>query len=319
MIEILTTGAANSVQDRGRFGYLDIGVSHCGAMDQPALALGNALLGNSGSDAALEIAMFPFKVRFLEDSRFALTGADCHASIAGRPLPHNWVGYALAGETLLLDRPLHGARAYLSFDGGVDVPPLMGSRSTDIKCSFGGFEGRGLRRGDRLPLGTKPSKAGGRGFGAVVECIPEDQAEVAVRVIQAAEHDFFTDESLKSFYDTPWTLTQEANRMGYRLNGVGLSLVKPMELLSHGILTGTVQVPPSGQPIIQMADANTCGGYPKIATVIEADLWRLAQSPSGTKFRFVKTDHSKAVEAMANIERKLDGVRIATRRFFPKP
>ncbi|WP_415768993.1 biotin-dependent carboxyltransferase family protein [Pseudomonas sp. LB3P38] len=314
MIEVLTTGAPNSIQDLGRFGHLDIGVSHCGAMDRPALALGNALLGNATSDAGLEVVMFPFKLRFQERCRFALTGADCGATIAGCPIPPNWVSTAHAGQTLVLERPLKGARAYLSFEGGVDVPPLMGSRSTDLKCAFGGLEGRGLRRGDRLSLGSRPTVIGVSGFGAIPGYLSANEGDVSLRVLRAAEHDFFTKDSLKSFYATAWELTQEANRMGYRLSGIGLSLKHPVELFSHGILSGTVQVPPSGQPIIQMADANTCGGYPKIATVIEADLWRLAQSPSGTKFRFVETDHLEAIEAMRKIEQQLEEVRIASRR-----
>lgn len=308
MIEILSTGAPNSVQDPGRFGYLGAGVSQCGAMDRPALLLGNALLGNRENDAGLEIVLFPFKLRFHDQRHFALTGADCRASLDGKLLPPNWVGFASSGQTLVLNRPERGARAYITFAGGVDVPLLMGSRATDLKCAFGGFEGRGLNRGDRLGLGAGASTSSWAGFGALPIFTPSVEI-IPLRVIAAAEHDLFVNESLAAFYAEEWLVTPEANRMGYRLSGSPLRLIQAVELFSHGIVPGTVQVPPSGQPIIQLADANTCGGYPKIATVIEADLWRLAQAPPGARLRFVHCSHAEAASAMRDIREHIAGVR----------
>lgn len=302
MIEILTTGAPNTVQDRGRQGYLSSGISRCGAMDRLALDAGNALLGNALDAAGLEIALFPFRLRFGRDMRFAVTGADCDATLDDRPLPPVWTRGAKAGQVLGLGAPRRGARAYVTVAGGILVPPVMGSRATDLKGGFGGLEGRGFRRGDRLETGEAAPAvdAAEAGFGAVLPPSPmrPDPDRTAVRVLEAAEYAAFDPAARAAFTDTDWQVGREANRMGYRLEGPTLRLAQPLELFSHGIVPGIVQVPSNGQPIIQLADANTCGGYPKIATVIEADLWRIAQTPVGARLRFVPTTQAEAVAAL---------------------
>ena len=302
MIEILTTGAPNTVQDTGRRGLLSSGISRCGAMDRLALDAGNALLGNPAEAAGLEIALFPFRLRFGRDTRFALTGADCGATLDGRPLPPFWTRGAKAGQVLALAAPRRGARAYVTLAGGVLVRPVLGSRSTDLKGGFGGLDGRGFRRGDRLDLGDAPAGPAGpeAGFGAVLprSAVPIGTDAVPVRVIAAAEYDAFDPASRAALTDSDWTVGAEANRMGYRLSGPTLAVIKPLELFSHGIVPGIVQVPSGGQPIIQLADANTCGGYPKIACVIDADLRRIAQTPVGARLRFVIAEAEEAVDAL---------------------
>ncbi|MGX5849236.1 5-oxoprolinase subunit C family protein [Mesorhizobium sp. PL10] len=302
MIEILTTGLPNTVQDLGRTGYLALGVSHGGAMDKQALAIANLMLGNDPSAAGMEIALYPFRLKAHVDTSIAVTGADCPISVGERRYPSWWAVAIRAGEILTIEAPRTGARSYIGFAGGLDVRPVMGSRATDVKGSFGGFGGRGLSRGDRLQLNVAEGSLPVDGFGVVLE---ERQAmrygavsTIEIRVLPAAEFDNFTPQAHAAFAGSDWSVTSDANRMGYRLSGEALSLVSPMELLSHGIVPGTVQVPPSGQPIIQLADANTCGGYPKIATVIEADLWRLAQTPVGARLRFVPVSIEVATEAL---------------------
>lgn len=304
MIEVLTTGLPNTVQDLGRPGLLGMGVSVGGAMDRVALAAGNALLGNPHGAAGIEVAYFPFRVRFHAATSFAVTGADAGAVLDGVPLPPFWARGAEAGQVLSLSRPLAGTRAYLTLAGGVDVPPVLGSRATDGKTGFGGLGGRGLQRGDRL--GLLPATAApirGAGFGAappwpLPRSLPLPDEPVILRVLPAAEFEAFDAGSLERFRTEGWALTPDANRMGFRLQGPALLRSDPVELLSHGIVPGTVQVPPSGQPIIQMADANTCGGYPKIATVIEADHPLLAQAPTGARLQFVRVDWAEAREAL---------------------
>jgi biotin-dependent carboxylase-like uncharacterized protein len=302
MIEILTTGLPNTVQDLGRPGHLAQGISHGGAMDKEALAIANLLAGNEPSAAGIEVALYPFRLRAHVDTAVAVTGADCVAIIGDRRYPSWWAMPLRAGETLAIEAPRAGARSYVAFAGGLDLPLVIGSRATDVKGCFGGQKGRGLSRGDRLPLlPAEWSLPAGR-LGAAIEArrgaADGADAAIALRVLPAAEFDVFTREAQAAFAVTEWTVTNDANRMGYRLSGEALSLVSPLELLSHGIVPGTVQVPPSGQPIIQLADANTCGGYPKIATVIEADLWRLAQAPIGSKLRFSLTSYETATEAL---------------------
>lgn len=304
MMDILSSGVPNQVQDLGRKGHMQQGISRGGAMDSLAFAAANLLVGNSVGAAGIEIGLFPFRVRFRQATRFSYTGADGVARLDGRGLPPWWSAVAQPGQTLVIEPPRRGVRAYLAIAGGVGVPLCLGSASTDNKGGFGGFEGRGLRRGDVLaidqptPLPTRKGEYG---------CAPTEvtalwqqlqEGQVTLRAITAAEYPLFTARAQAAFCGQDWIVTREANRTGYHLDGEPLELRQPVELLSHGILPGTVQVPPSGHPIVQMAEANTCGGYPKIAAVVSTDLWQLAQVPTGTRVRFalVTLDEAIAVE-----------------------
>ncbi|MGV8939701.1 MAG: biotin-dependent carboxyltransferase family protein [Allorhizobium sp.] len=304
MIEILTTGAVNSVQDLGRFGYLDAGVGCSGAMDAEALLLANLLIGNAPGLAGLELTLFPFRLKFCKTTIFAFTGADCPATLSGRAIRSWWAMAAQAGDVLEIGLPRSGARAYLAFAGGIAVPEVLGSRATDLKSGWGGFEGRGLKRGDVLAVGEAPATANSpaAGFGLdpleVRMLPPAAGSAMPIRVLPSAEFAAFSDTMRADFFAADWKVSAEANRQGYRLEGPDLHTTQRLELFSHGIMPGTVQVPPSGQPIIQLAEANTCGGYPKIANVIEADLWRLAQTPSGATLRFIEVDLPAAIAAL---------------------
>lgn len=309
MIEILSAGILNTVQDLGRPGWLASGVSIGGAMDRPALETANRLLRNPPGAAGLEVQLFPFRLRAHAPMLVAVTGADCEATIDGVWLPPWWAAPLGEGQTLALGPPRSGARAYLAFAGGIEVAAVLGSRSTDVRGGFGGLEGRGLSRGDRLTLGPadKPGRLGPAGLGAVPpERLGDAEGPITLRTLPAAEFEAFTAEARQALFDARWTVTAEANRMGCRLSGPSLTLQSPRELLSHGIVPGTVQVPPAGQPIVQLTDANTCGGYPKIATVIEADLWRFAQAPAGSTLCFVPVDEDGALREMRAQARWMD-------------
>ena len=307
MIEVLTTGAANTIQDLGRNGRFDIGVSRSGAMDRLSLMIGNALLGNDLNAAGLEIAIFPFRLRFDQPARFAVTGAEGAVTLAGRPLPPRWAASAAEGETLVIAPPDKGARVYITFAGGIDIEPVLGSRATDLKSGYGGLEGRGLKRGDRLAVTPKPPM---RAFGAALDPFAAlDFANpLPVRAVPAAEHSVFSADARKLFSRWSWRVTQEADRMGYRLEGPELKLERRLELMSHGILPGTVQVPPSGKPIIQLADANTCGGYPKMATIIEADLWIVGQAGPDSRFLFTEVTPDEANAALRRQRHEIDAL-----------
>ncbi|WP_026792329.1 biotin-dependent carboxyltransferase family protein [Pleomorphomonas oryzae] len=311
MIEILSSGALNSVQDRGRRGLLSSGVSRSGAMDLPALDAANALLGNEPNAAAVEVATFPFRLRFVVVATVAVTGATAEARLAGRRLMPWGAAEARPGDELTIDPPTAGARIYVAFGGGVDVPQLLGGRATDLKSGYGGHEGRGLKRGDRLPLGRR---ATGRlpdgGIGALPPPGRSDP-DRPLRVLPAAEWLDFSDAARQRFLSVGWRVTAEADRQGCRLDGPELVRERRRELLSHGIVPGTVQVPPSGRPIVQLAEANTCGGYPKIATVIEADLWRLGQAMPGDALRFAVVDRAEALAALRETADWLDRLRSA--------
>lgn len=333
MIEVLTTGALNTVQDQGRFGYRNLGIGVAGPMDPLAFALGNILLGNAPQAAGVEVTFFPFRMRFDVPACFAVTGANAGAALDGRALPPYWASVARAGQCLLLDAPARGARAYVCIAGGLDLPVVLGSRSTDLKARFGGLEGRGLRRGDRIGILPPPSSAWDPAtLGDGVGIMPPEQAltppgsreagasgDVVVRAIPAAEHDAFTPQSQRSFWQSAWTITPNSNRMGLQFSGAVLERDRPRELLSHGIVPGVIQVPPSGQPIIQLCEANTCGGYPKMATVIAPDLRCIAQARIGARVRFIRCTHEAAVAAIREVSAYEDGVRRVVKIMRSKP
>jgi biotin-dependent carboxylase-like uncharacterized protein len=346
LIEILSAGALSTVQDLGREGYLRFGVGSAGAMDQLALRVGNLMLGNPDDAAAIEIPVFPFRLRFLDDLDFAVTGADRGAELDGQPVLPWWTRPARAGQVLTLSGNRAevgaevgaGARCYLLLAGGVDVPLVMGSRSTQLRGQFGGHQGRALARGDLLAAGAARAFDGApgaalsarrrAGFGIeppalalpAVACIdatgPASRHATALRVLPAAEYPAFDDQSLQLFWSTEWKIGAQSDRYGYRLAGPALSLKHPLETRSHGIVPGVIQVPHGGQPIVQMRDAQPSGGYPKIGTVIEADLWRLGQAPTGSRIRFAPTSYDDALAALDAVQAYLDKVRqlVALRR-----
>ncbi|MBR0712429.1 biotin-dependent carboxyltransferase family protein [Bradyrhizobium liaoningense] len=308
MIEILTSHAFNTIQDQGRNGARRLGVSPSGAMDPVALEAGNVLLGNESDAAGIEIQTFPFRLRFGADTTFALTGADHDATLAEAAVPSWWCRRARAGDILAISAPKRGARVYVTFGGGVDVPRVLGSRSTHLRAGFGGFEGRALQAGDVVPVGGTQCETAGRfDFGvappdvAIAGVGQTDDRALRIRVMRAGEYDLFSEAMQATFWSTRWKISARSDRGGYRLTGDRLTLDTPAEMRSHGVVAGVVQVPPAGEPIIQMSDANTAGGYPKMAAVIQADLWRLGQAAPGSFIAFSEVSYQDAVAAMAPV------------------
>lgn len=302
MIEILSNGALNLVQDLGRPGCLSMGVSHGGAMDVPALQYANLLLGNDKGAAGIEITIFPFRVRCTQSTYIACTGAAVVLEISGRAYPVWSAVRVEAGDVLMISPPQVGSRAMLAFQGGIAVPKVLGSSSTDLKSGFGGLEGRGLSKLDQLVVGPPQTEGEVSGLSLVPRSRTVLAAELAsgvvtVRALAGSDYEEFSVKARKDFEQTEYKLTPDCNRQGYRLEGAALKTRRKLELLSHGVVPGTVQVPPAGQPIVQMAEANTIGGYPRVATVILADLWRLAQMRPGQAVRFVIIDGDCALQA----------------------
>lgn len=290
MIEILTPGLLTTVQDLGRRGYRHLGISLAGALDHPALILANRLTGNDDNAAGLELTAGKLTIKFHRDAWFTLTGAQYQIQVEDRQIWHGWRNRIKAGETLQLQGPRSGMRAYLAIDGGINVPIILGSRSTLLSAAIGGHEGRELKTGDKLPLGeqlclSKPIGAVQRGYSSEIRALP------------GPEMNLFSTQSRKTFWANQWQLSNESNRMGARLIGDALDLVAEGSLHSHAVMPGTIQVPTSGQPIALLADGQTTGGYPRIATVIEADIWKLAQTRPGQKIRFIHVSPNQAEDA----------------------
>ena len=308
MIEILHPGLLASVQDLGRPGHRRSGINPGGALNTLALSTANLLVGNAAGDAGLEITMGACELRFTTDTRIALSGDDFGARLDGKPVAPYWSVPVIAGQTLKLAHAgpgnTQGARAYLAVAGGIDVPLLLASRSTDLKAGFGGHEGRALRKGDRLPLGTASRPSMGPAFGlrspqwSGLGALQSDSSGlITLRILPGPESGQFTVASQKALYQDKWRVTPNSNRMGYRLEGPQMKRKQSRDLLSHGVVPGVIQVPPSGQPIILMGDAQTTGGYPKIGVVITADMWKLAQAPLNATIRFQHCEPEQALQA----------------------
>ena len=319
MIEIIETAPLNAVHDLGRLGTRCYGIGRSGAMDRVALAAGNAMLGNDANAAGIEVQLFPIVLRFTVDTMVAVTGADAGALLDGVPVPAFWAMPVKAGQELELVSPADGMRSYVTVAGGIDVPVVLGSRTTALRDAFGGFEGRALKAGDMLPIGAAPALSAREpaGFGAASpwhavtrpacgDAVPDD---ITLRVVPAGEYEQYDEPSQAALWAQPWVVTTQSNRQGYRLQGDKALVRQPLEMRSHGIVPGVVQVPPSGQPIIQLSDGNSAGGYPKIGVVIDADLWRVAQAAPGRRLRFVPCTPALAREAERELAHYLDTLR----------
>ncbi|UBM42169.1 5-oxoprolinase subunit PxpC [Hafnia paralvei] len=308
MLNIIRAGLQTTVQDQGRNGLRGQGVSLGGALDAPALYAANLLVGNRGTDAGLEVTLGECTVEFTRDGWMALTGAGCDAYLDKQRIWTGWNYPVCAGQRLVLHRPKRGMRSYLAVSGGIDVPKVLGSRSTDLTGGFGGLDGRRLKDGDVLPLGEVrrvPQKSQG---------IKQLLFNNYIRVLPGPEYQEFSPEEQAFFWRTPWHLSPQSNRMGYRLNGHVLRRSSSREMFAHGLLPGVIQVPHGGQPIVLMADAQTTGGYPRIACVIEADLYHLAQIRLGEPIHFIRCTLAEAQQAykeqkiyLRQLERGLQG------------
>lgn len=314
-LQVIKPGLLSSVQDLGRAGARHLGIGRAGALDPVSLQQANALLGQDLTLPALEICGGPLQLEFLRDTAFSLAGADYEGLLDGKPCPIGWVHVGRAGQQLRLQGPRAGRLAYLALPGGIVAPERLGSRSTDLAGGFGGLHGRALRAADVLAAAdhcvTLPH---GRRRGLPPWRTP---SSLALRVLPGPEAERFHPEALADFWLAEWRPGSRSNRMAYRLDGPPLRRAgRPdglSEMLSHSVLPGVVQVPPDGQPLVLMAEAQATGGYPRLAVVIEADLPRLAQAGLGQVLHFVPADESMAREARRHSREALQALCTALR------
>jgi antagonist of KipI len=290
MIRVLEPGAFTTVQDLGRPGRASAGVPPGGAMDPLALRVANLLAGNPEDAAALEITMIGPLLTFEAPAIVAIAGAAFEAGLDGEPVPHGASFTVAAGATLRLARPARGARAYLAVRGGIAVPPVLGSSSTLATAGFGGWLGRALAANDYLRAGEPQADAPMRRLVSGAMPDPPD----AIRVVPGPQTDAFTDWGLKVFFSKEFTVSPRSDRAGVRLQGTPLVHTRQADLDPEGVMTGAVQVPGDGMPIILGPDRPVTGGYVKIATVITADLPLIAQSRPGDTLRFAEVDVASA-------------------------
>ncbi|KHK61563.1 biotin-dependent carboxyltransferase family protein [Pseudomonas frederiksbergensis] len=281
-------------QDTGRAGYQHIGVPVNGPMDALAQQLANLLVGNTLDRGTLEITLQGPTVRFDAGALIAITGADLGAKLNGESLQPNQAVRAKPGSVLEFGQRKFGARSYLAVAGGFTVEKVLGSVSTYRRGAYNGVLGRALVAGDRLGFASSFRNAPRIVLPAALTRSIEREAGVAIRVVPGGEWEAFTEGARQNLLNSDYSISNDSERMGYRLQGAALTLVEPLELLSEAVTFGTVQVPPSGQPIVLMADRQTTGGYPRIANVISADLPLLAQRLPGEVVRFELTTLEEA-------------------------
>lgn len=301
-LTILSPGPLSTIQDEGRFGAMGKGFSPGGAMDPDSMRLANLLVGNAPGVGVIEMTILGITARFDCDSVIALTGADMAARLNGNPIDRFRAIAVHPGDTLSMKAAQQGMRGYLAVAGGFDLPIVMGSVSTNLKCALGGFRGRKLQAGDELPLNQSmsPELIGARRL-AAPEGYPES---ITLRVLLGPQDDAFTERGIDTFLNSVYTVTDKADRMGIRLAGEKIESRHGVDIISDGIANGSVQIPASGTPIIMMADRQTTGGYAKIATVISADLSRAAQARPGTKILFELVTEQQAIHLRREKEKK---------------
>jgi antagonist of KipI len=303
-ITILRAGPLTTVQDLGRSAQRQAGISIGGALDPHAARVANLLVDNPENAAVLEIAPGKTRIRFHDERVIAWCGGEFRLRIAETDLPAGRAAFVRPGEELAIDAPALGCRAWIAFSGGIDLPPVFGSRATDLRGRFGGLDGRALRDGDELPLGLalQPKRNSGRiaSWGAPAEWACTATSDPTLRVTSGAEWTDFTLAAQTAFFRETFKVSTKVDRMAARLEGPELRRKSATELLSTAVVPGTIQVPNDGQPILLLGDCQTIGGYPKIAHVITVDLALAAQLRPNDSVRFDEVSLVQARELFAS-------------------
>ena len=309
-ITVLNPGLLTTVQDQGRIGYQQFGVSVSGVMDPRSASLANILVGNDEKEAVLECTMMGPQLQFNKANCIAITGGDLMPTLDGKPIPNYTAVKVEAGQVLKFTMPKTGCRAFIAFAGGLDIPEVMGSRSTYMKAKIGGVEGRKLAKGDVIGFRAPKAELKNMNFRSMAsEFVP--RKEYTVRVVLGPQDDYFTDAGIETFLTQVYSVTAEFDRMGCRLEGAVIQHKDGGDIISDGIAFGAIQVPSSGQPIIMLGDRQTTGGYTKIANVISADFRILAQLKQGDKVRFEKVSVKAAQDALLTQRAALKTIRNA--------
>ena len=307
-ILIESPGLFTTVQDTGRFGYQRYGMPVSGAMDPYSLRLANILVGNLETAAGLEVTLKGPELRFCGACVIAICGADMQAKINGREIKVYQAIIVKDGDLLSFGQVSCGCRTYISFAGGVDVPMVMGSRATYTRAAIGGYHGRALKKGDEIPIGE--SINGIRLGIAPAEAIPDYHSSRPIRIISGPESGLLTTEGRYSLLNHSFLISNQSDRMGYRLEGQYIAHKKSSDgIVSAGVIAGTIQLPGNGHPIIMMADGQTTGGYPRIAVVISCDMSRLAQVLPGDGISFDEIGVEEAISLNRHMFNLLESVR----------
>ncbi|MFA9556384.1 biotin-dependent carboxyltransferase family protein [Evansella sp. AB-rgal1] len=314
VFEVLEPGLHTTVQDLGRIGYQKYGIGQSGVMDDYSFQLGNLLLGNDRNAAGLEITMLGPNLRIVKDVVIAITGANLSPAVNGEPVAMWSTLFLHKGDELQFGKPQIGARAYILVAGGIEVSEVMGSRSTNIKGRFGGWEGRALEKEDVI-VGSNLTSKFLRKRTLAHDVLPNMSGDDEIRVISGPQEDMFSEEAITAFYQSSFKITTSSDRMGYRLEGEYLHCENQGEMITDAVALGSIQVPGDGNPIVLMADRQTSGGYPKIANVISVDMWKVAQRLPGQALTFKKIELEEAHQELHKREKIFKQLQIAGRMY----
>ncbi|KTF18283.1 biotin-dependent carboxyltransferase family protein [Pseudoalteromonas sp. H105] len=295
MIEVLKPGLLMSIQDLGRFGFRHLGVAQSGALDTCAMQLANALLENNKNDAVIEITLGLGKLRFTCNTVIALVGTDMNTQLDDIPIYPGWTYPVKQGQILSFKAAKNGLRGYLAVKGGILCEPVMGSCATDLAAGFGGATGFSLKEGDLIKV--KPYDNPWPKRGAILP--PKRHV---IRIHPSIHADLLTSQTLHSFCATQWYVKPQSNRMGVRLSNENTTLAHSHSLPSLAVSPGSIQLPPNGDPIVLLNDAQTTGGYPLLGTVISADLFHFAQLKPGDTVSFEYVNKQIAEHAQKKID-----------------
>jgi antagonist of KipI len=308
-MRVIKPGILDTFQDSGRFGYAHLGVGQTGCMDQNAGQLANLLVGNPVETAVLEMHFPAPELEFTTPVTIALTGADFCGRVNGITIPNNRRVSLPAHSTIAFKQKIWGQRCYLAVQGGWALEKVMGSYSTHLKAGFGGFEGRALKKGDFISLNNVERPTSEIDDVQILKWFaghPDFYYSKKIRVLKGPEWHWLTEEAIHLIEHATFTISCHSDRMGYQLHGLKLKRKVSSELLSSGVLPGTIQLLPNGQPLILMADCQTTGGYPRILQVIEADLAVLAQRGAGERIGFELVEVGEAVDALLKQAKDLE-------------
>ena len=331
-VTVVRAGFLTTVQDLGRTGFRQFGVSRGGALDPFALGVANLLVGNDASDAGIEVSFGGLRLRFNDQRIIAWCGGQFEVGVGPTLVPAGHAAVVKEGEELKIDRPTIGCRCWLAISGGIDLPIVLESHSTDLRANFGGFHGRALQDGDFIPLGKwrrsaafaflrrrRQTVATERVFSWSAPALWAQTARPnsTLRFIRGVDWDRFSDVAIRRFTDEPFTVSSDSDRMGVRLDGPELKASDKTDLISEAVAPGTIQVPPSGKPILLLGDCQTIGGYPKIGHVITVDLDVAAQLRAGDAVRFREVSLPDAHRLLLEREREFELFRVGINLHFP--
>jgi antagonist of KipI len=308
VFEVLEPGILTTIQDLGRYGFSQFGVPPSGALDTFSLRIGNLLVGNSEEEACLEVTIMGLKLKVAREVTIAITGGDLFPTLNGEPLDMWRTHLLVGGDVVTFKKVRAGCRAYLAISGGFVVPKIMGSKSTYLSGRFGGLEGRRLRRGDVLYTSDIPAPLDKLGLRFPSDWIPSLGKAILLRVIPGPQDHHFTKNGFETFYSTSYQVTSHCDRMGIRLEGPKIERRPDVEdsIISEGLISGAIQVPGDGKPIIILTELVT-GGYTKIATIISTDLPKVAQLKPGDRVRFEPISIEEALLLLREQEERLVG------------